>query len=113
MGKLGDTNFQRNGISFGEVAHGREPHALDAEYVSFSPTAAAGNIYTLTHSRGARPGFVQKMHVEHPEHPEYQYAVDGYRRETWDGTKVQVIVTPVGAAVLDGAKVTVMIGGQS
>jgi len=112
MGKLGDSNFQKDGIGLGRVEGGHEPHALGTEYVSFWPTDGT-YVYTLSHGRKVKPGLVRKAHVEHPLHPEWQYIIDGYSRDTWDHTKIHVNITPVGSAQLSGVKATVEIGGTS
>ena len=110
MGKLGDTNMQKGGITFGTVAHGNAVGKMDAVYADIA-TVTGTDVYTVRHSLGHVPGFVRLWHSENTSTPASHYDVIAWNTAKWTENTIQVRVAAL-VGVLTGGNLTLMIGGN-
>lgn len=111
MGKLGDTNMQRRGLSFGKIAHGEDAGKMDAEYRTINTSVALGNVYRVEHTLGHVPGFVNLWKSKNTLTPASHYSVIGWNESKWTSTTAWVRVEATKGS-LDGGELTLMIGGE-
>ena len=110
MGKLGDTNMQKGGLTFGKVAHGESVGAFDACYATVV-LAAGQNVYTVSHTLQHIPGFVKLVDSSNTTTPASHYSVIAWSKGDWTRNTVMVRVESF-VGNLAGGRITLEIGGS-
>lgn len=110
-GKLGDGNIQPRGIGLGAPSPGGLVGRIDAVYAVVKTSAAAGNVYDVSHSLGRVPSIVLLIGSENSSTPASHYSVIAWERQKWTHSTMRVrVVALVGS--LDGGVITLLVGGD-
>ncbi len=110
LGKLGDGNMQKRGLSWGRLEHGNDAGSQDAVYSKVT-LVAGRDVYEVRHTLGHVPGFIRLIDSENTITQASHYSVIPWDKRRWtENTAFVRVYAMVGN--LAGGSITLHIGGE-